>query len=215
MGINFLCDSYMGTPPTSCRSNTAYVVSLSLVVSLALCLVVCRGAVTADDGISHERWAQKILSPHLKNFHKVSEDLYRGAQPSITGMRELEQLGIRTVINLRSWHSDQTDLDGTSLRYERIKMNAALPRDEEVVRFLQIVGKRENGPFFVHCQHGADRTGTMCAIYRMAFQGWKKDEAIAELTRGGFGFHRIWNTTLIPYLRQLDMDDLKEKASLK
>jgi protein tyrosine phosphatase (PTP) superfamily phosphohydrolase (DUF442 family) len=210
-----LRNSDMRTLPTNCRFNELYLLSLSLVVSLALCLVVCRGAVTADDGIFQERWAQKISIPHLKNFHKVSEDLYRGAQPSETGMKELEQLGIRTVINLRSRHSDHANIDGTSLRYEHIRMNAALPRDEEVVRFLRILEKRENGPFFVHCKHGADRTGTMCAIYRMAFQGWKKDEAIAELTRGGFGFHRIWNTTLIPYLRELDIGVLKEKAGLK
>lgn len=40
-------------------------------------------------------------------------------------------------------------------------------------------------------RHGSDRTGTMCALYRIAVQGWSKEDAIREMTAGGFGFHRI------------------------
>lgn len=54
----------------------------------------------------------------------------------------------------------------------------------------------------------------MCALYRMAFQGWSKDEAIDEMTQGGFGFHKIWNATLVNYLRGVDVDALKTKAGL-
>jgi protein tyrosine/serine phosphatase len=158
--------------------------------------------------------AQRIVNPHLSNFHKISDNLYRGAQPSQEGMKELERLGIRTVINLREWHSDRKILKGTSLRYKRIKMDAMAPSDKQAIRFLQIVSRRENGPFFVHCQHGADRTGTMCALYRTAFQGWTKSEAIDEMTQGEFGFHKLWKNTLLPYLRQVDVEALKEKAGL-
>ena len=44
----------------------------------------------------------------------------------------------------------------------------------------------------MHCQQGADRTGTMMAFYRIAVQGWPKDDAIAEMKNGGYGFHSIW-----------------------
>jgi len=54
----------------------------------------------------------------------------------------------------------------------------------------------------------------MCAIYRIAVQGWSKDEAIAEMTRGGFGFHRIW-MNLVDYIRKLDIDEIKKSAGLK
>jgi protein tyrosine phosphatase (PTP) superfamily phosphohydrolase (DUF442 family) len=168
----------------------------------------------AGDDVSGERWAQRIANSHLRNFYKVSDTLYRGAQPSPLGMRELERMGIRTIINLRDWHSDRTALKGTSLRYEHVRMSAAWPRDKDVIRFIQIVSKRENGPFFVHCQHGADRTGTMCAVYRVAFQGWNKNEAIEEVTKGGFGFHKIWNMTLIPWFRKANIERLKGLAGL-
>lgn len=195
-------------------ANISRTVLLYLVVPQLLFLAALPAPGLADDEVSQGRWAERLPNPHLKNFHKVSDDLYRGAQPSSAGMKELQRLGIRTIINLRGWHSDRSVLEGASMRYEHIKMNAALPRDKDVIRFLQIVSKRENGPFFVHCQHGSDRTGTMCAVYRMAFQGWNKNEAIQEMTKGGFGFHRIWNTTLVPWLRKTDIQVLKGLAGV-
>src|SRR5580658_6964913 len=37
----------------------------------------------------------------LQNFEKVSDSLYRGAQPSDEGFRQLAKLGVRTVVDLR------------------------------------------------------------------------------------------------------------------
>ena len=187
---------------------------ICFIVTLCLAPAVWPTQISADEAAPKKRWAEPIPNPYLSNFHKVSEDLYRGAQPSADGNRELQRLGMRTIINLRGLHSDRRELRGTAIRYRHIRMEAILPRDEQIIRFLRIVSKKENGPFFVHCQHGADRTGTMCALYRMAFQGWSKDEAIDEMTQGGFGFHKIWNATLVNYLRGVDVDALKTKAGL-
>ena len=44
----------------------------------------------------------------------------------------------------------------------------------------------------VHCQHGADRTGTMCAMYRILREGWTADDAIDEMKNGGYGYHSVW-----------------------
>lgn len=163
---------------------------------------------------AQETWAEPIELPGLPNLHKVSDDLYRGAQPSAEGMRQLEKLGIKTVINLRSSHSDSDELQGTGLAYEHIEMTAwGKPEDKDVLRFLQIVSDSNSLPVFVHCQHGADRTGTVCAIYRIAVQGWSKDEAIDEMTKGGFGYHSIWQN-LPDYVRNLDIQNIKHKAGI-
>jgi protein tyrosine phosphatase (PTP) superfamily phosphohydrolase (DUF442 family) len=170
-----------------------------------------RQAKTID---AHEKWAERIELPGLPNFHKVSDDLYRGAQPSAEGMRQLEKIGIKTVVNLRSSHSDRDELQGTSLAYEHIEMTAwGKPENEDVLRFLQIVSDGNSLPVFVHCQHGADRTGTVCAIYRIAVQGWSKDETVEEMTKGGFGFHTIWQN-LPDYIRKLNVEEIKYKAGL-
>jgi protein tyrosine phosphatase (PTP) superfamily phosphohydrolase (DUF442 family) len=159
-------------------------------------------------------WAQPIEKPGLPNFNKVSDNLYRGAQPTADGMKELAKLGVKTVVNLRSFHSDEDILKGTGLAYEPIPMKAWHAEDEDIVRFLAIVTNTNKLPVFVHCQHGADRTGTMNAIYRMVIQGWTKEQAIKEMTEGGFGFHSVW-TNLIKYIQEFDIDGIKRKAGIK
>ncbi|MCU0858760.1 MAG: dual specificity protein phosphatase family protein [Pontiellaceae bacterium] len=138
-------------------------------------------------------WAVPIALEGVPNLHKVSDTLYRSAQPTALGMQNLKKMGIKTVINLRSFHSDRDELKGTGLAYEHLFMKAWHPEREEAERFLQIVTDPARTPVLVHCQHGADRTGTLCAIYRIAVQDWPKEEAIREMTDGGFGFHEIWS----------------------
>ena len=163
---------------------------------------------------AQEKWAEPIELPGLPNFYKVSDDLYRGAQPTAEGMEQLDKLGVKTVINLRSMHSDRDEIKDTALAYEHISMTTWNAEDKDVIRFLQIVTDSSRTPVFVHCQHGADRTGTVCAIYRIAMQGWSKDEAIKEMTKGGFGFHSIWQN-LPDYVRKLDVQEIKHLAGLK
>ncbi len=87
------------------------------------------------------------------------------------------------------------------------------PDPENVNRFLKIVTDGSRTPVFVHCRHGADRTGTVCAIYRIATEGWSKDEAIEEMTKGGFGYHSIWKN-LVGYVHELDVEKLKDRTGL-
>lgn len=177
------------------------------------------GALASTDSalVAAERnpkWAQPIEKSGLPNFFKVSDDLYRGAQPTAEGFRELEKMGVKTVLNLRAFHSDTDLLEGTALRYEYISFKAWHPEDEDVVKFLKIVTDKKKIPIFVHCQHGSDRTGTMVAIYRIIVQGWTKRDAIKEMTQGGYGFHTIWED-LIDYIQQLDVDRIKRAAGLE
>ena len=165
---------------------------------------------THPESSARREWAKRIEKPGLPNLHRVTEGLYRGAQPTAEGFRELKAMGIKTVVNLRSFHSDRDELGDTGLAYEHITMKAWHAEDKEVVRFLKIVKDKERTPAFVHCQHGADRTGTMCAIYRVAVCGWSKEEAIEEMTDGGFGFHRVWGN-LVRYLRELDIESIKQQ----
>ena len=155
-------------------------------------------------------WAVRMEKSGLPNLYRVADNLYRGAQPTAEGFRQLKAMGVKTVINLRPFYNDREKIAGMDLAYEEIPMNAWHAEDEDVVRFLKLVADRSRAPFFVHCEHGADRTGLLCAVYRIAIQGWTKDEAIAEMTQGGFGFHGIW-TNLVDYLRALDVETLKRQ----
>jgi protein tyrosine/serine phosphatase len=166
-----------------------------------------------DDANPEYTWAQKIEKRGLPNFNKVSDDLYRGAQPTAEGMKELKKMGIKTIINLRSFHSDRRKMAGTDFNYEHIMMKPWHAEDEDVVRFLKIVTDKNKMPVFIHCQHGADRTGTLSAIYRIAIQGWPVEEAIREMKIGGFGYHVVWKN-LESYLKRLDMQKIRKEAGL-
>lgn len=155
-------------------------------------------------------WAKAVQLTGLPNLHKVNDRLYRGAQPTAEGMAELKKLGVKTVISLRAHHDDDGPIAGTGLTSIRIPMDTWRPTNEHVIRFLQVVTDPRQTPVFVHCQHGADRTGAFCAIYRVVIDGWTKEEAIEEMTQGGFGFHKVW-TNLIEFIQKLDIAAVKEK----
>jgi protein tyrosine phosphatase (PTP) superfamily phosphohydrolase (DUF442 family) len=160
-----------------------------------------------------ETWAQPVRLAGVPNLYRVSEALYRGDQPSPLGMENLKKLGVKTILNLRSFHSDRDEIGATGLAYEHIYMKPWHPEEEDVVRFLKLVSDPKRAPVLVHCQHGADRTGTMIAIYRIAVQGWSKTEAIREMTQGGFGFHQTWSN-LPRWIRKLDIEQIKREAGL-
>jgi len=153
------------------------------------------------------RWAEPLECEGVENFHRVSPVLYRGAQPTDEGMKRLAEMGIKMIVSFRQFHGDSDEIGDVPLRYKRIRVNAFRPEDDEVAEFLEIVADPDNHPVFVHCLHGADRTGMMCAAYRVAFQGWTKPQAIAEWTEGGFGFHGIFKN-MVKYFRKLDIESL-------
>ncbi len=157
-------------------------------------------------------WAQPWSSQHLRNFHRVSDQLYRGAQPDRNGFLELQRLGIKTVVNLRLSSSDRDLLRGTSLVPVDIPAEPWDLEEADVRAFLAVVTDPARLPVFVHCSHGADRTGAMSAIYRVVVQGWDKEEAIREMTHGGFGYHTLWDN-LPATIRKLDVQTLAAKLA--
>ena len=159
-------------------------------------------------------WATKLDRPGLPNLFKINAGLYRGAQPTAEGIKELKKLGVKTIVGLRDKHSDKDLLGDSKIAFEHIPMKPSNPKEADVVRFLKIVTDKARQPVFVHCQHGADRTGTMCAIYRVAVDGWTKQQAIDEMTKGGFGFHSVW-TNLPKFIEKLDVKKVKAKAGVK
>ena len=162
--------------------------------------------------INNPNWAIKLDLPGLPNLYKVSNDLYRGAQPTSEGMKELEMLGIKTVVNLRYLHSDRDEMEDVNLAYEHIPMTTLDPDMDDIVRFLNIVTDSNSTPVFVHCKHGADRTGVTTAIYRVIVQDWSREDAVEEMTKGGFGFHDIWDN-LADYIRELDIDKIQNRMT--
>ncbi len=141
------------------------------------------------------RCAERLENlPGLKNLGRISPVLYRGAMPTGEGLDTLKAMGIKTVINLRHFHhnAEEKGCRERSLDYVWITLESSdAPSDEDVRRFLEITTDPARQPVFFHCLHGQDRTGTMCAGYRMAVQEWPLQDALAEMD--AFGFNPVWH----------------------
>jgi protein tyrosine/serine phosphatase len=171
---------------------------------------------TSTIGPRPSAWAHQMKNTcNVPNFYKINDNLYRSAQPTEVGMAELREIvGIKTIINLRTLHSDSDEIGSTGLLNERLHVKAWHIEDEDVIKVMRILSHKENGPFLIHCQHGSDRTGVMCAMYRILYQEWTKEEAIDEMVNGGYGFHPLWDN-IIKYIQEADIGKLQKGIQAK
>ncbi len=129
-------------------------------------------------------WAADAPSG-ISNFQEVNEHLYRGAQPSDQGLASLAKLGVKTIVDLRgsggrSSHEAEV-VRRLGMRYLNIPLNGfTAPTLDQVSRIMNIFDDPTAGPVFVHCRRGADRTGTVIAIYRISRDHWDNQKALNE-----------------------------------
>lgn len=156
--------------------------------------------------------AEKIIlsDSELTNLYKIDSNVYRSEQPSSADFKALEKYGIKESLNLRNRHSDDDEARGTGVKLHRVKMKAHSVSEAQLIRALRIV-KNRKAPIVIHCHHGSDRTGVVCALYRIVFQNVSKEDAIREMTEGGFGFHRIYKN-LIRRIREADIERIKKEV---
>ena len=197
------------SPLALCQKMNGYLA----VIAVLLATVDFGLAGETNTAVRPARWAQKAEVAGVKNCYQVTTNLYRGAQPTAEGMKQLQKLGIRTVINLRAFHSDKDEVAGTGLKSVRFETKPWHAEEEDVVGFLKAVTDTNHLPVFVHCQRGADRTGMMCAMYRIVVCGWTKPEAIDEMKNGGFDFNPAWDN-LVSFIEKADIADIKRRAGL-
>jgi tyrosine-protein phosphatase SIW14 len=140
---------------------------------------------------------------HLRNFRVVEDGvLYRSGQLTPGGFeRVLHDYGIKTVVTLRTTRTaaappdtwEQSVCAAHNVKHVRIvprvwgaDEKGEIPAEQAVREFLDVMDRKENHPVLVHCFAGIHRTGTMCAIFRMEFQGWTPERAMSEMQLYGF-----------------------------
>jgi tyrosine-protein phosphatase SIW14 len=145
--------------------------------------------------ISTQAFAANANVAGVPNFYQVNEHLYRGGQPSDDGFKSLAKLGVKTVIDLRlpdehSIANEERVVKAAGMRYINVPMHGVVtPREESVSQVLKLMNA--DGPVFVHCRRGADRTGTVVAVYRMSHDRWGNKQAFKEAKANGFSWTQI------------------------
>jgi len=127
----------------------------------------------------------------LPLFRRVDEHYMRGSQPARGGIATLSQLGVKTLVDLRSIYDHTDDVRAAAevagLGYQWVPMSVwNPPTDEEANQFVSLVMDSSKAPFFVFCADGLNRTGEMTAIYRVAHDDWSVEKALEEADELGF-----------------------------
>ncbi len=162
--------------------------------------------------------AAKVKLGGLPNLGKVHDRLYRGGQPEKEGFEELKKLGVQIVVNFRE--SSEQDNEREKARVEALGMRYVDipwrgfddPDNAQVAQFLQLVSENRGQTIFYHCRRGAERTGVMTAAYRMAFERWSPEQALAEMEE--FKFRGFWFRHLKRYVRTFP-EQLRSDAHLR
>jgi tyrosine-protein phosphatase SIW14 len=140
-------------------------------------------------------WAAS--APGVPNFYQVNDHVYRGAQPTDEGWKSLATIGVKTVIDLRlqNEHPTQAEklaVEAAGMHYINIPMNGLIaPTNEQISKVLGLLDSTTDGPVFIHCRRGADRTGTVIACYRVAHDHWQNKKALAEAKSAGMSWIEI------------------------
>ena len=159
----------------------------------------------------------KEQNADLPNFYRINENLYRGGQPTADGVRKLAALGIRTIINFRdareSLHRERQHAEEHGLHFINLHLsNWFASTDEEIHKIIEVIRNPAHHPVFIHCKRGADRTGTVVAVYRMLFDGWTDREANREAKLRGIGWWQVWMKDYIKaYYKRMIAEKEKKK----
>lgn len=125
-----------------------------------------------------------VVVPGIGNFHQVNDHIYRGAQPSADGFRNLAKVGVQIVVDLREAgeraREEEKLVTAQGMTYVGVPMNGLhAPPAASVLKVLDLL-EGSAAPVFVHCMHGADRTGNVIACYRIEHDHWNNQKALEE-----------------------------------
>jgi len=153
-------------------------------------------------------WAHMVVADHgmfrlaYLNLHKVSDTLWRAAQPAPHQLARLRDEGLRTVVYLRggrehgSWQLQRECCDALGLELvDFVVRSRAAPDKETLLRARRFFADLQY-PALVHCKSGADRAGFVSALYLVVHEGRSADEALRQLSLA-YGHFRMAKTGIL------------------
>ena len=156
--------------------------------------------------------AKSINPITIKNFHEVDSTLLRGAKPTQAQLQELKDNGVKTIISFCTNYNPQNPQTKTPPEEANWAKNLGIkfhwlpfqstknPKQSYIDNFFNITdeARKKKEKVFIHCRHGADRTGLFSAIYRLRNQDIKLSDVIKELM--AYGHDANHNKNIIPFI---------------
>jgi protein tyrosine phosphatase (PTP) superfamily phosphohydrolase (DUF442 family) len=155
-------------------------------------------------------WYQYAHPVH--HFAEVDSGiLYRCGQPDEAQFALLaERYHLRTVVNLRGtegnapWYVvEQRFCADHHLNFVTLDLIDREHIRSNLRRFLEVVADAANRPVLVHCEVGTARTGFAVAAYRIVFQKWSFEAALADAKRFNFKPDAHLNPEYVKILKEL------------
>lgn len=130
----------------------------------------------------------------IQRLRKVTDELYRGSAPSPRDVEWLkDNLGIKKIVSLDALSAKRIERVCKLLQIKQVIIPIEFENFmESLVNFLQQDLKKlllEDGPTYVHCAAGKDRTGLAVALVQCKYFDKDPEEAIEEAKSLGFGIN--------------------------
>lgn len=138
-------------------------------------------------------YGEMLLFDHLvfrlafPNRHKVSDNVWRAAQPLPHQIAVAKHLGVRTIVNLRGQENTTYVYEREACRRAGLKLVDFRVKSRNAPTLDELRGARDlfqavEYPIMMHCKSGADRVGLMSVLYRHLHDGVPMTEAVKQLS---------------------------------
>lgn len=118
------------------------------------------------------------------NVTTLDDSIYFAGQPSAADLRMFANLGVKTVLNLRTTpeleglgFDERAEVEAAGMTYVHVPMGTELPVQTDLDRILETLDGAQDGPVLLHCA-SSNRVGSVWAVYRGLRGGVEVDAAI-------------------------------------
>lgn len=126
----------------------------------------------------------------IRRFREITKGLYRGSAPTPQDVLKLKKdFGIKKIVSLDKDAGDKISRTCKILgiKQDKVYLDGSRP---SLINLLHHNLKRlllDNGPTFLHCHEGKDRTGLVSALFKCKYMGMDPAKSIEEAKSLGFG----------------------------
>lgn len=126
----------------------------------------------------------------IQRLKKITKGLYRGSAPNPKEVLWLkETFGINKIVSLDRETGEKIAraCDLLNIKQEKLYI------DNNKSSLLNLFSRNlkelllDDGPTYIHCHHGKDRTGLLAAVFKIKYMGVNPEKALEEAKSLGFG----------------------------